>query len=93
VTLKITSSPATVGDNPATIEVTDAKGNHVAAEVGLYYFMPSMPSMKYESKAEQKDGGYAAVIAPTMPGAWRLHVKVKGSDGKTRKASFDFDAK
>ncbi len=93
VTLKIKSSPAVVGENPATIEVKDAGGRHVPAAVSLYYFMTSMPAMHYETKAMPVDHAYAAVIIPTMPGAWKLHVKVKGSDGKTHRATFDFVAK
>jgi hypothetical protein len=92
VTLKMKSNPAVVGENPATVEVTDAKGKHVSAEVGLDYFMPSMPSMKYQAKAEPGDNVHAAVIRPTMPGAWEVNVTVRGRDGKTHKATFDFNA-
>jgi hypothetical protein len=93
IALKMKNDPAVVGENPATVEVTDAKGNHVPAEVGLHYFMPSMPSMEYEAKAEPKDNVHVAVIKPTMPGAWKVHVKVKGRDGKTLKTTFDFNAR
>jgi hypothetical protein len=92
LTLKMKNNPAVVGENPATIEVTDAKGNHVPAEVGLHYFMPSMPSMEYEAKAEPRDNVHVAVIRPTMPGVWKVNVTVRGRDGKTRKAVFDFNA-
>jgi hypothetical protein len=92
VTLKMKSNPAVVGENPATVEVTDAKGTHVPAEVGLHYLMPSMPSMEYEAKVEPRDNVHVAVIRPTMPGAWKVHVTVKSRDGKTRKAAFDFNA-
>jgi hypothetical protein len=92
VALKMKNNPALVGENPATVEITDAKGNHVPAEVGLHYFMPSMPSMEYEAKAEPRDNVHAAVIKPTMPGAWKVHVTVRGRDGKTLKTTFDFNA-
>jgi nitrogen fixation protein FixH len=92
VALKMKSNPAVVGENPATVEITDAKGNHVPAEVGLHYFMPSMPSMEYEAKVEPGDDVHAAVIKPTMPGAWKADVTVRGRDGKTHKAAFDFNA-
>jgi len=93
VTLKIENDPLAVAENKATIEITDASGPVAGAEVGLYYFMPSMPSMRYEAKAEPKDNAYEAVIKPTMPGEWKVDVKVKGNDGKTHKAVFEFKAK
>jgi nitrogen fixation protein FixH len=92
VALKMKNSPAVVGENPVTIEVTDAKGNHAPAEVGLHYFMPSMPSMEYEAKAEPRDNVHVAVIKPTMPGAWKVHVTIRSRDGKTHKTTFDFNA-
>jgi hypothetical protein len=92
LTLKMKSNPAVVGENPATVEVTDARGKHVPSEVELHYFMPSMPSMEYEAKAEARDNVHVAVIKPTMPGAWKVHVKVKDRDGKTHKTAFDFNA-
>jgi major membrane immunogen (membrane-anchored lipoprotein) len=92
VSLKMKNNPAVVGENPATIEVTDAKGNHVPAEVRLRYFMTTMLSMEYEAKAESIDDVHAAVIKPTMPGAWKAEVTVKVRDGKTHKTTFDFNA-
>jgi major membrane immunogen (membrane-anchored lipoprotein) len=93
VTLKMKSDPVPVAENTATIEVKDPSGNVTGADVELYYFMTSMPSMNYTVKAEPKGGAYEATIKPTMPGEWKVDVKVKGSDGKVHKAVFIFKAK
>jgi hypothetical protein len=93
VTLKMENDPVPVAENKATIEVKDASGPVAGADVELYYFMPSMPAMNYTAKAEPKDNAYEAVIKPTMPGEWKVDVKVKGGDGKVHKAAFEFEAK
>ncbi|MGE5301432.1 MAG: FixH family protein [Acidobacteriota bacterium] len=93
VTLKMESDAVPVAENKATIEVKDASGPVAGAYVELYYFMPSMPSMSYTAKAEPKGNEYEAVVKPTMPGDWKVEVKVKGSDGKVHKAVFEFKAK
>jgi major membrane immunogen (membrane-anchored lipoprotein) len=93
ITLKMEGDPVPVAENKASIEIKDASGPVSGADVELYYFMPSMPSMNYTAKAEPKNGAYAAVIKPTMPGGWKVDVKVKGSDGKVHKAVFEFNAK
>jgi len=93
VTLKMESDPVPVAENNATIEVKDASGPVAGADVELYYFMSSMPSMNYTAKAEPKGNAYEAVVKPTMPGEWKVDVKVKGSDHKVHKAVFEFNAK
>jgi hypothetical protein len=93
VTLKMASHPLPVADSKATISVHDASGPVAGADVRLYYFMPAMPAMNYESKAVFKNDVYEAAIKPTMPGDWTAEVRVKGADGKTHKAAFDFKAK
>jgi hypothetical protein len=93
VTLKMESDPAPVADNKATVEVKDASGPVAGAEVELYYFMPSMPSMSYTAKAEPKGNAYEGVVKPTMPGEWKVDVRVKGGDGEVHKAVFEFNAK
>ena len=93
VMLKMESDPVPVAENKATIEIQDASGPVAGADVELYYFMPSMPAMNYTAKAEPEDNAYGAVIKPTMPGEWKVDVKVKGSDGKVQKAVFEFNAK
>jgi len=93
VTLKMASHPVPLADNKATIAVHDAEGPVADADIRLYYFMPSMPSMNYETRAAFGDDAYEAVIKPTMPGDWAVEVRVKGADGITHKALFDFKAK
>ena len=93
VTLKMADYPLAVGDNKATIAVHDAGGPVAGAEVRLYYFMPSMPSMNYETMASFRENEYEAAIKPTMPGDWTVEVRVHSADGITHKALFDFKAK
>jgi YtkA-like len=93
VTLKMADAPLAVGDNKATIAVRDAAGPVAGAEVWLYYFMPSMPSMNYETMAAFRENAYEAAIKPTMRGDWTVEVRVHGADGTTYKALFDFKAK
>jgi hypothetical protein len=93
VTLKMASHSLPAADNKATISVSDGSGPVACDDLRLYYFMPSMPAMNYETKAVFRDNVYEAVIKPTMPGAWTVEVRVKGADGNTHKAAFDFQAK
>jgi hypothetical protein len=93
VTLKMQSDPVPVSENNATIEVKKASDDVAGAYVELYYFMESMPAMNYTAKAEPKGVAYGAAIKPTMPGEWKVEVRVKGSDGKVHKAVFEFTAK
>ena len=93
VTLKMSNEPAAMTDNKATIDLRDAAGTVSGADIEVFYFMPSMPAMNYTSKAAASGNIYEAVIKPTMPGEWTADVKVKGTDGKTHKASFPFNAK
>ena len=96
VTVRATadSDPLKVGDNTVTLEISGKNGELVTdAEVGIYYFMPSMPAMNYVSRAELKGTKYAAVIKPTMPGAWKADIKVINGAGEAQKITISFDAK
>ena len=96
VTVLVTadSDPLKVGDNTVTLEISGKNGGQVTdAEVDIYYFMPSMPAMNYTSKAEMKGTKYAAVIKPTMPGAWKADIKVINAVGEAQKVTISFDAK
>jgi hypothetical protein len=93
VTVSIDNNPPIVGKNNMNIELRDDQGKAVTdAEIGVYYFMPSMPAMNYKSSAGLKDGVYTAVIKPTMPGKWDVAITVKGK-GEDRKAVISFNAK
>ena len=88
------SDPFKVGDNTVTLEISGKNGEQVTdAEVGIYYFMPSMPAMNYVSRAELKGTKYAAVIKPTMPGAWKADINVINRAGEAQKVTISFDAK
>lgn len=88
------SDPLKVGDNTVTLEISGKNGEQVTdAEVDIYYFMPSMPAMNYVSRAELKGTKYAAVIKPTMPGAWKADIKVINGAGEAQKITISFDAK
>ncbi len=83
-----------VGDNSITLEISGSNGEKVTdAEVGVYYFMPSMPAMNYETTAELKGNKYAAVIKPTMPGIWNADINVRNAAGEAQKVTISFSAK
>jgi len=94
VTLKMDNDPVKAGsDNKTTIEVRDAAGSDLeVASVELYYFMPSMPAMNYGAKAKREGNAYSADIKPTMPGEWKVDVKVHDGKGGLQKAVFEFSA-
>lgn len=90
----IDGSSLKVGANDITIEIIGAGGEPVTdAEVGIYYFMPSMPAMNYETGAGLKGTKYVAVIKPTMPGEWDADIKVMKGAGEVQKVTISFDAK
>ncbi|KPJ97556.1 MAG: hypothetical protein AMK71_13135 [Nitrospira bacterium SG8_35_4] len=94
VKVVIENDPLKVGNNSAAIELLDEKGSAITdAQVSVYFFMPSMPAMNYEVPASRSSDGYAAVIKPTMPGAWEANINVKLAGGETNKATISFDAK
>jgi len=94
VKVVIENDPLKVGNNTAAIELLDEKGGAITdAEVSVYFFMPSMPAMNYEVPASNSSDGYAAVIKPTMPGAWEAEINVKLAGGDTHTATISFDAK
>ena len=89
----IESHTLKVSDNNISIELLDLEGNAITnAEMAIYYFMPSMPAMNYEIKALPKGKQYAAVIKPTMPGAWIADVSAKIGGKEQHMVSFSFDA-
>jgi hypothetical protein len=94
VNVSIENNPPIVGKNNMNIELRDGQGKTVTdAEIGIYYFMPSMPAMNYKASAELKDDKYTAVIKPTMPGKWDADITIKNPEGESRKASISFDVK
>jgi hypothetical protein len=94
VTLKMGKDPVPVGENKAVIEIEDSTGAYVTgANVELHYFMPSMPAMSYRSKAEPNGNLYSVVIKPTMPGHWKVDVKITDGKGKLCEAVFEFKVK
>ncbi len=93
VEVRIDKNPSVVGDNKVTIEIKDALGKFVSdANVELYYFMPSMPSMNYTEDARLEGNVYNATIKPTMGGDWSLDVKFTRPDKKVHKVTFSFNA-
>ena len=93
VTLKMDKTPVPVAENRATVEVKDGSGNYVkGADVEVYYLMTTMPAMNYGAKARPSGDGYEVIIKPTMPGDWKVDVKVKDEAGKLHKAVFEFKA-
>jgi nitrogen fixation protein FixH len=96
VTVKVVidSNPLTLGDNNIRIELLDPEGNAITnAEVAVYYFMPSMPTMNYEVKATLKEEQYTALIKPTMSGEWIADINVIIGEKEGDKVSISFDAK
>ncbi len=96
VTVKviIESNPLKVSDNNISIELLDPEGHAITnAEVAVYYFMPSMPTMNYEVKALPKGTQYTAVIKPTMSGEWTADINARIRGKKADKVSFSFDVK
>ena len=94
VKVSIGNNPLSVGPNDTVIEIHDGTGHAITdAEVNVYWFMPSMPAMHYEVKADLQDNKYAAVIKPTMPGEWNADIKVKLNSGEQEKATISFEAK
>lgn len=94
VTVSMDHAPAVVGvNNSVTIAIKEdaAPANDVDPE--LYYFMPSMPAMNYTVHATRKGESYTALVKPTMPGEWTMHVRVKQPDGGVSTGSFEFTAK
>jgi nitrogen fixation protein FixH len=88
------NTPLNVGNNNAAIAILDENGRAITdAEVAIYYFMPSMPAMNYEVRASRSGDRYAAVVKPTMPGAWEAEVRVKTAGGDMNKVTINFDAK
>jgi nitrogen fixation protein FixH len=93
VKVVIENSPLTVGDNAASIEILDEKGEAITdAHVTVYFFMPSMSAMNYEVPASRSGNGYAAVIKPTMPGVWDADINVTLPGGEKRTATVSFNA-
>jgi hypothetical protein len=94
VEVHMANMPAVVGDNEVEVEIKGLQGHHVKdADVELYYYMPSMSSMNYTTKADLKGNEYKAVVKPTMPGEWTVDVRFTRRGEEPQKASFDFDAK
>lgn len=89
----IERTPLRVGDNIIFIELFDREGNATTdAEIAVYYYMPSMPSMNYEVKALSKEKKYEAVIKPTMPGEWTADIRANTGDEGSFVVSLGFDA-
>jgi len=96
VTVKVVidGDPIKVGDNKLAIELLDSNGKSITdADVTVYYFMPSMPAMNYETQATSDGVKYAAVINPVMPGEWDADIKVKRNGGDVQKATISFGVK
>ena len=94
VKISIGNNPLSVGPNDAVIELHDGSGKAITdAEVKVYWFMPSMPAMNYEAKADMQGNKYVAVIKPTMPGTWDADIKVKMKSEDQQKATISFEAK
>lgn len=94
VRVVIDNDPIKVGDNKLAIELRDRSGKSITnADVAVYYFMPSMPAMNYETQATSDGPTYAAVIKPVMPGAWDADIKVKRNGGDVQKATISFEVK
>ena len=90
----IDSDPLKVGDNNITITLLDKNGESITdAEVAIYYFMPAMPAMNYEVKTSLEGEEYAAVIKPTMPGAWNADIRFNVTGGDMQKVTISFEAK
>ncbi len=83
-----------VGENEVTIELSDTSGGEITdAEIDIYYYMPSMPSMNYAVKSSLKGTRYASVIKPVMPGKWIADIKVKKAGNIIKEVSVNFDVK
>jgi hypothetical protein len=89
-------NPPVMGKNNVEITIKDQKGAPVTnAKVVVEYSMPAMsgmPPMNYKSTADLKSDKYAAVIEPSMAGAWNVAVKITRT-GKTETVKFTMDVK
>jgi hypothetical protein len=89
-------NPPVTGKNNLTVGLKDKAGAPVTdAKVVVEYSMPAMsgmPAMNYKSTAALKGDKYAAVIEPSMAGAWNIAVKIS-KGGKTDTAKFTMDVK
>ncbi len=96
VTVKIDRNPPVVGDNNASIEVTDASGHHARdAKVVVEYSMPAMsgmPAINYRTDAALNGDAYKAKMNLSMSGSWNVAVKITRA-GKTTTMKFTVDAK
>jgi hypothetical protein len=89
-------NPPVMGKNNVTIVVKDKGGATVTdAKVVVEYSMPAMsgmPPMNYKSAADLKSDKYAAVVEPSMAGAWNVAVKITRG-GTTETVKFTMDVK
>jgi hypothetical protein len=92
--ISIENDPLIIGDNRVTVDLFDDRRKTIRdAKVEIFYFMPSMPSMKYTSHTERKDKKYFGMIKPTMAGEWTLDVRILNPDGIVNKVTMNFNAK
>lgn len=96
VKLTLDRNPPVVGQNIATIAITDSTGKPVTdAAVRLEFGMPAMPgmpAMNYKNDAApiENADGYKAPMTLSMAGPWYVNVKIL-KDKKVSTAKFNID--
>jgi hypothetical protein len=88
------SSPAKSGDNALDIAITNAAGKPIkGAKITASVAMTSMDmGTEHPSVKEVGNGRYAATVAFSMAGPWRITLKVVAPGEKPQTKSFDFMA-
>jgi hypothetical protein len=96
VRVEIDKNPPIVGNNNATISITDASGKNVIdAKVKVEYSMPpmsGMPAMDYKTEAALKGTEYKAVMNFSMAGSWNTVIQITRAD-KVKKVKLNVDVK
>ncbi len=96
VKLTLDRNPPVVGQNIATIAITDSAGQPVTdAAVRLEFGMPAMPgmpAMNYKNDAApiENESVYKAPMTLSMGGPWYINVKIL-KDKKVSTAKFNVD--
>lgn len=96
VQLTLDRNPPIVGQNIATIAITDSAGNPVMdAAVRLEFGMPAMPGMpamhyKNDAAPIENENVYKAPMTLSMGGPWYINVRIL-KDKKVSTAKFNVD--
>lgn len=95
VKLRMDNDTAKTGESLMRISLADLNGNPVTdAKIKISYSMPpmkNMPPMSYKSRAKRDGEEYSSKVNFSMPGTWKIDIKIKRPGKDLTKTQFEIN--